>query len=236
MMEIDDGNKVINEITVSCVHLFSMNTRIPSVFWEGLAYHLCLMSFMRCSCSISSIGPSGCPFRASIHFELCHGWAYLSQSQGKGFLVPGRTLPSNILQLPWSSCFWVFMTVYCLGRSLLSCVNVEVRGFQMLSMLLDSRVSCVGNKAPCRDVTIMFGYSMLFTYSNKVTPIAHLFLHIHRYTFVGMLCYTNPIINIRYVYQYTPFSTLVLETSNLSRKDLRYGVQNYGRHQDHLTQ
>ena len=137
-----------------------------------------------------SIGPSGCPFRASIHFEVCHGWAYLSQSQGKGFLVPGRTLPSKILQLPWSSCFGSLWEPMALG-SLLSCVNVEVRGFRMLSILLDSRVSCVGNKAPRRDVELMLFW--LFTCSNKVTPIAHLFLHIHRYTFVGMLWAGMPI-------------------------------------------
>ena len=57
MMEIDDGNKVIDDvITVSRVRSCSMNTGIPleylhypSFFREGLAYQLCLVSFMRCS-------------------------------------------------------------------------------------------------------------------------------------------------------------------------------------------
>lgn len=156
-----------------------MNTRIPSVFCEGLAFQLCLMSFMRCSWSVSSIGPSGCPFRASIHFWGLPWLGIASQSQGKGFLVPGRTLPSKILQLPWSSCFGSLSQSIALG-SLLCCLVFSCRSswaFECFQYLLDSRVSCVGNKAPRRDVTIMFGYSH--------TPTRSLLLHTCSYIFTA---------------------------------------------------
>lgn len=179
-MEIDDGNEVINEITVPCVHSCSMNTRIPSVFCKGLAYQLCLMNFMRCSWSVSSIGPFWCPFRASIHFEVCHD---------EGIASPvSRQRISGSCRGP--AVFGSLLTVYCLGRSLLSCVNVEVRG---LSNAFNVAWFTCQLRWQQSSTSWCDNHVWLFTCSNKVTPIAHLFLHIHRYTFVVMLWAGMPI-------------------------------------------